>query len=318
MLDPRRQALAELRNAHQKVLSLRRASFPPIRGITASRQAINALLEANFRTAGFELDKYRALINQTNAEAREMMVQLDAENDKQAPAMHAYLHDVVDDWSSNIAHLKALDSPADPVIILLDTPIEISATSGIALASTHIGPKFEYNWAQFTFDRGPEDHGNGTEEVIFTFPWQNPHDKYVVINAFGIITFNGACTVLSNGGFLPLERFSLLAVDANFYVNQLWTDPVTSPINQSGQNSRALVLGCDSSGFIAAGDIDGDNLFRGLSVDYTSLVIPPQATVMYNVACTLHYTHWDGEVHCLFRDGGREVMCPGVSLNILS
>src|SRR5215472_16320240 len=123
--------------------------------MTPSRQAIKALLEANFRNAGFEVEKYGALIEQSNAEARETMVQLQAKNADQALAIRTYLHGIVDNWSSNIAHLKALDSPTEPVVIWLDTANEISATSAISLTSTHIGSTPEYNWAQFTFDAGP-------------------------------------------------------------------------------------------------------------------------------------------------------------------
>ena len=102
--------------------------------------------------------------------------------------------------------------------------------------------------------------------------------------------------------------FGAVVVYGNFQVYQLWTDPVTSPTDQPGQSQLAERLYCESSGFVAPGNIDSDNLFRGLSVGYTPLVIPPQATVMFKVACTLYYGHSSGEVHCLFRDGGREVM----------
>ena len=112
MLNPRKDdPLFELRNVRHKGLSLGRAGFRPTKAITPSRQAINALAEANFRNAGFEREKYDALIKQSNAEARETMAQLQAKNDKQAPAMRTYLHGIVDNWSSNITNLKALDSP---------------------------------------------------------------------------------------------------------------------------------------------------------------------------------------------------------------
>ena len=114
------------------------------------------------------------------------------------------------------------------------------------------------------------------------------------------------------------SNFGAVVVYGNFQVYQLWTDPVTSPTDQPGQSQLAERLYCESSGFVAPGNIDSDNLFRGLSVGYTPLVIPPQATVMFKVACTLYYGHSSGEVHCLFRDGGREVMCPGVWIDILS
>ena len=112
-------------------------------------------------------------------------------------------------------------------------------------------------------------------------------------------------------------NFSSLSVYADFFVDQLWTDPVASLI-QPGQSALPDDLYCESSGFAAAGNIDGDNLFRGLSVGYSSLVMPPQATVMFRVACSLDSYYDGGEVHCLFRDDGREVMCPGVWIDILS
>jgi hypothetical protein len=202
----------------------------------------------------------------------------------------------------------------------LDTATEISASSGISLDATHMGPAPETNWARFTYDVSQGDEGwffVGGDSVSFGFVWQNPRDELAVVNVTAFLVFNGSCTVSSDGGFIVIENFSRLWVDAELGIHELWNDPPTSPVAQPGQSWGVLSLFCDSSGIAAPGNIDGQDVNRGLSVGFDQLVVPPKGTVMLEVTCNLSWNIHSGQTQSNFSFRDSRLSCPGVLIGIL-
>lgn len=148
--------------------------------------------------------------------------------------------------------------------------------------------------------------------LSFGFPWQNPPDRFAVVNVSGFILLNGFCSVFSDGGFLPRQRFSLLHVETDLIIHELWNDPPTGPTEQPTQNKVALVVECDSGGFIAAGGANGESLVRDFWLYYDQLVMPPKGVALFEVACSFYSEMVAGQTQSDFSFGGRQLICPGV------
>ncbi len=132
MKKPSKVGLSKLMDARRKLSTFRRGGFSTKREKSASQQAIKKLLESNFTKAGFELNKFGALIKQSDAEARQKLANLKAESDKQSPAVLETLHGTAENLIANVAHLQAIPATvASPTYFLLDTATEISSNGGV-------------------------------------------------------------------------------------------------------------------------------------------------------------------------------------------
>ncbi len=315
--------LSALMDARRKRAPLRLADLPANREGSASQQAVKKLLESSLTKAGFDLDKFAALLKQGEAEARQRMANFRAESDKRSAAAQDAMQRTVQDWRDRVEHLKALARPDGPLgnVVLLDTATEIvvNADPPIGLIPpihTHAGPNPGNNGAQFVVDvtEGAFVFGMGTVQASFGFLWQNPSDQNAIVSVLTAITLNGSFRVLSGGGIIPWYRYSYLDIDVGLAIHELWNDPPTSPINQIGQSDTALHLACDSSGWFTTGAINGTDLVRGIPLTYEQLVIPPQGRVMFEVYCDTGYQIFDGETQADFREVGHQVLCPGVAV----
>jgi hypothetical protein len=305
-----------------KLSTFRRADFSKNIEKSASQQAINELLASNLTKAGFESDKFGALIKQSDAEARQRIANLKAEADKQSPAVLDTFNRAVENLSVRLANLKALPPPPDAPaqFVVLDTAAEIFTFPGITLDFMHVGPSPEYNSAKFLLKASAGEAGfNAFEQVSFGgFFWQNPSDRPVVVNVHGYIVLNGLCSVFSDGGPFFGSRFSHLFVDVDLQIHELWNDPATSPIGQPGQSQNALSLRCDSSGFLDTGCANGESLFRGFDLQFNQFMVPPKGIARFDIDCLFSSFMGNGETQSDFSFGGRQLLCPGVLLNVLT
>jgi hypothetical protein len=331
MPEPTKVGLSALMDARRKRAPLRLADLSTNIEESASQQAINKLLESNLTKAGFDLDKFGALLKQSDAEARQRMANFIAESDKRSAAALDTMLRTVQDWRNRVEHLKTLARPDGPFdnVVILDTATEIvvkdiegsySNRGLIHPISTHAGPNPENNWAQFLVDatQGEQWLGAGLVAASFGFLWQNPSDRYAVVSVLSAIVLNGSFRVLSAGGVFHGYRFSHLDISTGLDMHELWNDPPTSPLLQPGQSKTALDLGCDSSGAFSFAASDGEDLNRGFALTYEQFVMPPKGRVMFEVFCDTRYQIYDGEAQAVFRDEGRQVICPGLWISVLT
>jgi hypothetical protein len=155
MPKPGKIGLSALMDARRKRAPLRLADLSTNIGKSASQQAINKLLELNLTKAGFDLDKFGALLKQSDAEARQRMANFIAESNKRSAAALDTMHRTVQDWRNRAEHLKALARPDGPFdnVVILDTATETGVSSNPDLGiipSTHAEPN--NNSAQFLVD----------------------------------------------------------------------------------------------------------------------------------------------------------------------
>jgi hypothetical protein len=341
MSEPSKINLAALIEARRKRAPLRLADLSKNMEKSPSQQAINKLLESNLTKAGFDLDKFGALLKQNDAEARQRMATFRAESDKRSAAAEDTLHQTVQNWRDGIKHLKALVPSGESGPVFLTTATEIVVDAGNSIRNLEFIPPIdvyfaqssaEENWAKYDYDRyvGPGFAppfegvgGTGSADASFGFLWQNPSDRYAVISVYCPIGINGTFVVLSDGGYLPGDRYSSLWIDAHLFIHELWNDPPTSPPEQPDQSRPVLSLHCHSYGFFSIGDIDGKDVNEVHTLSYEQLIVPPQGKVMFEVACSAGHDCRYGRIQVVFRDPeampvGRQVMCPGMLIGILN
>jgi hypothetical protein len=175
----------------------------------------------------------------------------------------------------------------------------------------HIGP--QNNSAQFHLE---STDFSGFERVDFGFLWKNPNDQSALVNIDGYLILNGICQILVSGDFFGIS--SDVQIDVLLRIHQLWNSPPTSPAPQSSQDQLALEMVLDNPGPFSGGDISSEHLFRGFDLQFSALVVPPLASVGFEIICEIRYGNDDGEVTLFFSDQGRQVLCPGVLLTVMT
>ena len=287
-------SLSELSDARRTLSGSRRAHRTP------DRQAASKLLESALAKAGIDLEPLKALQSQREAAAREQIARIKAEADEQSSAALSTVEYTIQAWRNDIGNLSTLQLPPNIQRFLLDTASEIATTPGLAPVAKHIGP--QNNSAQFHL----ESTGSGFEQVDFGFLWKNPSDQSALVNVDGYLILNGICQILVSGDFFGI--LSDVQIDAFLRIHQLWNSPPTSPAPQPSQYQLALEMVLDNPGPFSGGDISSENL----------LVVPPLASAGFEIICEIRYANDDGEVTLFFSDQGRQVLCPGVLLTVMT
>jgi hypothetical protein len=279
----------------------------------ARQQAIQTLFASTLTKAGFDLDTFEALQQEHQAAMRARIAQRRAEADERSSALLEATPRDVENWRQTIEHLTALAPAAAPgPFVYLTTASEILATPGITLASTHIEP--QNNWAQFHL----ETTDDAIDEVTCRFVWQNPSDKYAVVNVNGYLVLNGIVEAIAHGGFWSDARTSYARLDAVLRISELWNRPPTSPLLQAGQDQKVLELSANASGFWDLGEIAYEEVSKGFLLQYSQFVLPPHGTAAFDLGCWLQYGSTDGEANYVFLERGHEVLAVGVLIDVLS
>ena len=297
-------SLSERSDARRRLSGFRRAHR------ASDRRAAGKLLESTLTKAGVDLEQLKALQSQRKAAAREQIARIKAEADEQSSAALSTVEYTIQAWRNDIEKLSTLQPPPNIQRFLLDTASEIATTPGLEPVAKHIGP--QNNSAQFHLS----PRTSGFEQVDFGFLWKNPSDQSAMVNVDGYLILNGICQILVSGDFFG--DFSNVQIDAFLRIHQLWNSPPTSPAPQSSQFQRALDMVLDNPGPFSGGDISSENLFRGFDLQFSTLVVPPLASAGFEILCQIFFSNDDGEVTLFFSNQGRQVLCPGVLLTVMT
>lgn len=210
-----------------------------------------------------------------------------------------------------IGNLESLSSPTPR--FLLQTPFEISLV-GATLTEHQINQGASF--ARFGFAFGKNKRG--APRVHFSYVWQNPTDKYVLINAHGYVIFDGYIEVGVNGGFWPGDRAASIAVQGYMNVHD-WGEAPLLPSAATAPQTAASLSESDG-GFGAVGAIASKDVFRGFDLDTSLYIVKPRGTIGLVIAANFPYGTGEdgGRVVADFEAGGHRVSSPGVLLQILS
>lgn len=307
--------LSALQEERTKSTRIRRADFESESKQSAARQQLSKLFESRIAGVGPELEGLR---KQAEADSQRHMERLKREAETRISVAEDVLKQSVENWRNTVQRVSTLGlAPLTGPLFLLDTANEISSTSGINLSSTHIGP--QQNTLEFQLDT---QNADGTEAVSFGFLWQNPRDKYVVVNVDGYLVLNGICQAIARGGLVE-DGSSRLSITSTLNIHELWNDPPTSPVSQPGQSQSALELFADATGWFYDSQINDATLFRGYDLQYELFLLPPNGVALFEVGCSLYYQNtnngqFGSEANFVFRNLGRQVLCDAVLVGLLS
>lgn len=286
--------------------------YPP-EGSERSKSS-QALFEALLAKAGYDKAKIDAIRKQSAANFEAARKRIEAESDKHAKQMAGFAEKALAEWRVRNEQRQQVNLASTQIFLLL-TADQVTATPGITLASSQVGP--QNNNAQFQL---LTSKAFGKEEVGFVFHWQNPSDKFAVINvdAFPIVT--GVLQAIEHGGIFPDSRNCSASVYVNLYLFELWNQPPTQPIPQGSQTEFSVSAYVTDGGWFDDGQIVDSSIYRGYDLEYLQLVIPGNATVQIKVAITVQWTIGSDacEANFVFVNLGRQVQCPAVIINVLT
>ncbi|MDR8391638.1 hypothetical protein NC796_10830 [Aliifodinibius sp. S!AR15-10] len=170
------------------------------------------------------------------------------------------------------------------------------------------------SWAKFKYH---SDRALGSEALSFYFLWENPRDKFAVINIDAYLVLNGFCSVIDGQTLLTGYDSSSLNLQAQLSIREWWNQPPTSPLPQSDLLQSVVSLSA-KGGSISGGAIDGKHIFRGYDLRYNQFLVPPKGVAVFEVALTFSYKTSVGDVHVNFASEDFEVLCLGVLVAILA
>jgi hypothetical protein len=280
--------------------------------VTAS-SASQQFFAAAAAKCGFDQESFERFQAQREAELVRIHEAAHAEAIKNSGRVSAELISQVD---SRRKATKALTSPK-PFFETIDSPFLIWASPANMLSDSQIEP-----WksrAKFGF-RSEADQG--FREVSFYYLWQNPSDRFAVVNVDGYLIFNGFIRAHQSGGFFPGNRTTSISVSGAMSLFEWWNQPPTQPLAQADQSLRLLVLKTNAGqGFGGDSSTVSQQVFRGCDLRYTLFLVPPFGVTVIEVTAQIsHSSGQDGSHNVLvdFESGEFNAMSPFVLIGILT
>jgi hypothetical protein len=203
-----------------------------------------------------------------------------------------------------------------PEYHLLNTPFLIWPTNSVDLEASEIVPA--NSWAKFRARIGTNRSFLG--DVKFYYLWDNPTDKFAVINANGYSIFHGTAFVGVGGGNFPANRSASVRLTATLQILEWWNQPPTSPFSQPDQSAEILKLRVSAGGFFEVGALDFRNVFRGSDLRHNLMLVPPHGVVVFAVttAASMSTGQDSGEAEVDFASGEFMVGSPAVLVTVLT
>jgi hypothetical protein len=260
-----------------------------------------------------ELDKIRS---QDQTEIRRFLEKKKAAVIKHSSSVKDALHSDVASWRKTTEHLVSLRGVPNFNFVVLDTPVSILWSYDKFLTSSHIQPW--NNVAKYSGTWDSPTHGYGVDHLLFAFVWQNPSDRYAVVNVESYLMLNGFCQAWASGGFLP-DNYADLAIVVELNILEYWNDPPTSVPQQSGSSQIPVVLYAKATGFLDLGDYESSGINGSYDVNYHEFAVPPGGVAIFEVTLAMvRYMRGDSFTSYDFASGDFEVMCPALLIGILN
>lgn len=309
--------LALIKDARQKEESAFQTSIAGRPEILANQRAGWQLNEYFAVKHGFEdeSEKFDEILARNKAELSRIAYEQKVAAIKQSSSeMKAFIHAIDSKRQAFDTLISAAELPR-PFFVALDSPFLIWPTQGIELFDSHIDPY--RSTAKITLDSG---RTFGYEELGFYFLYENPSDRFAVINVDGYMVFNGQLRVAQDGGFWPGDRHASISAAGRLHVFEWWNQPPTEPLTQADQTQQVASVATSGGGFGDVGAIETKNVFRGVDLRHTLFVMPPHAVTVIEVSAAITYgTGSDsGHVNADFNSGDFQIMCPFVLISVLT
>ncbi|HCT79130.1 MAG TPA: hypothetical protein DGT23_21750, partial [Micromonosporaceae bacterium] len=119
-------------------------------------------------------------------------------------------------------------------------------------------------------------------------------------------------------GFLAGYRNSNVQLTSQLRLLQWWEQPATEPPEQDSQLQVALTLGISTGGYLDDAASAVAQLYRGYDLSYQLFLVPPRATVVYQVAFRVRTSVSHGKALVDFDGGAFQITCPNLLLITMS
>lgn len=290
-----------------------RASTSGRSEILGNQRAAWNLIEYFATEQGFETGKFDPILARNQITLKLVADERKAAAIKQSSSvLKTFIHGIDGRRQAFDTLISAVEPPN---FVVLDSPFLVWPTHGIELLDSNAVPYRSFG--KITLDSGKTF---GYEELGFYFLWENPSDRFAVINVDGYLVFNGVIGAAQDGGFWPGDRYASLSVGGNLHTFEWWNQPPTEPLFQIDQNQHVDSVTATGGEFGDVGDIESENVFRGIDLRHTLFVLPPHGVTVIEVTAVLQYrTGTDsGHVTADFSSGDFQIMCPFVLIAVLT
>jgi hypothetical protein len=276
----------------------------------AEREA-EGLLADFYREAGLNSRAFSRLRKEHSAELARALEAEKAAAVKRASRVKGTVHSSIIGQAQALQQMTVGNGFFPYPSYSLDKPILIWAAPHANILSDSNIESFN-SWAKIRVRTGADQ---GAEAVSFYFLWSNPSPYFAVINAATFMSATGHLTAVATGGLSgidPRSRHSDVGVSANLALWQWWTSPQThTPYTSYPLGEvHASASFWDKS---RTADVS-----RGAQLTQSTLLVPPHATVIVEVNCTVAYYQGHGHMDADFESGDFRITCPVVLISVLT
>ncbi len=297
-------------------------SVPKHSPIIKNQSISNRLLTSYFSKNGLDFDKFDKILLQNQKERELILEKLKADSLTESAKMKNMQYKTIENRRKTIETLTNNVTAPYPYYVTLDKPFLIWPTSGLFFDDSHYEPWNSWGKVKLDSSKSSSDNPNlFWEELGFYFLWENPVDKWAVINVDGYLIQNGFCSVQSDGGYFAGDRRSSVNIYSNLRLLEWWNQPPTQPMMQSDQSQLIFSISCYSGDmFDFDGGFNGDYIFRGSDSRYNLFLIPPNGVTVFEIISLISYSNGinGGSAHVDFASNDFKVTCPFVLLAILT
>ena len=289
---------------------LLKAMLTPMR---AGRRQGEKALTAHLKKTGFDFEAYNRIRAQQQAEMQRLLTHSDAAAIRLSRSRAKALASGIANWRKRIEGFRDATrvSPFVPVFEVVETPFLIWPTNQLELVDSHIQP-----WNNRAKVHGLW-RGKGNENLRFIFVWQNPNDRFALVNVESYLAVNGACDAFAEGGIF-MGSINSVWVQATLNVWEWWNESPTLLPPQATQTQHVLTI-VTSGGSLGVGSVESKSANRLLDLRRTMFSLPPGGVAVFEVALEFFYDNTDGGmIQARFAHGDSGLMCPAMVIAILS
>lgn len=283
--------------------------------LSDNRRDAERLLGDAISKLQIDLDRFERIHAQNQFELNRLHEVQRAEAIKNSPTVAENFAYRIESRRNAIDALRAAEFK--PVVENIDSPFLIWATPANTLTDSQIEP-FNSR-VKFFFTSTAR---SGVRELSFYYLWQNPSDRFTVINIDGYLVLNGFCLAGQDGGFLPGDRRTSLSVTTKMVPLEWWNQPPTSPLFQASQSETVLSLSASGGGgFGDVGAIESRSISRASGLGYNLFLIPPHGVTVIEYSLVASFgSGADGSHNALvdFDSGDFRVVSLFVVIQILT
>jgi hypothetical protein len=285
--------------------------------VRAGRRQGEKVLVSYLRKTGFDFDACETVRLHQVTQLQRALKEAQTAAVKRSSARNKELKYAVEGWRKTIERFRdgTVTSGFVPAFEVIETPFLIWPTTELELEDSHIEP-----WNNTAKIRAHLSD-SGEENLRFIFVWENPVDRWTVVNVESNLAANGRCDAFAVGGFLIGSQNGVF-VRAALNVWEWWNQPPTMLAPQATQTPRVLAVTASGGGpfsNLGGGEVDSASV-NGIFYRRRTLVsVPPRGVVVFEVAIEFFYDNSGGGfIQVEFASGSFGLKCPAVVIAVLS